>query len=57
MTMGQQGPKHVGVDLLKYYCNSKNMCAFVGHTVAISKFLARGTKGFVLLCLIYTDEA
>jgi len=57
MTMGQQGTKHVGVDVLKYYCNSKNMCAFVGHTVAISKFLARGTKGFVLLCLIYTDEA
>ena len=30
--MDQEGPKHVGVDLLKHYCNSNEVCAFVaGH--------------------------
>jgi len=23
-------PKHVGVDILKHYCNSNEACAFVG---------------------------
>jgi hypothetical protein len=31
--MGQQGPKHVGVCVLKHYCNFNDVCAFVGHTV------------------------
>jgi len=30
LMMGQWGPKHVGVDVLKHYCNSNEMCAFVG---------------------------
>ena len=33
--MGQWGPKHVAVGALKHYCSSSEVCAFVGHTVAI----------------------
>jgi hypothetical protein len=28
--MGQWGLKHVGVDVLKHYCDSDELCAFVG---------------------------
>lgn len=31
--MGQEGPKHVGVCVLEHYCNSKEVRAFVGHSV------------------------
>ena len=30
LMMGQSGPKHVGVDILKYYWNSNAVCGFVG---------------------------
>ena len=30
LMMGQQGLKHIGVDVLKHYCNSNELCAFVG---------------------------
>ena len=29
LMMGQCGPKHFGGDVLKRYCDSKNVCAFV----------------------------
>ena len=35
LIMGQWGPKHVGVCTLKHYCNSNEVCAFVGHIVTI----------------------
>jgi hypothetical protein len=57
VTIGQKGSKHVSVDVLKHYCNSQDMCAFVGPVETISKILPHGTKGLVLLRLIYTDEA
>ena len=28
--MGQWGLKHVGVDILKHYCDHDKLCAFVG---------------------------
>jgi len=33
LMIGQQGPQHAGVCILKHYCNSKEVCAFVDHTV------------------------
>jgi hypothetical protein len=30
LMMGQWGPKLIGVNILKCYCNSNNVCAFVG---------------------------
>ena len=30
LMMGQWGPKHVAVDVLQHYCNSNELCAFVG---------------------------
>jgi hypothetical protein len=30
LMMGQVGQKHVGVDVLKYYCGAKELCAFIG---------------------------
>ena len=29
MAMGQWDPKHVAVELLAYYCDSDELCAFV----------------------------
>ena len=37
LMMGRWGPKHVTVDVLKHYCDSDELCAFVGlHVVTES---------------------
>jgi hypothetical protein len=33
--MGHWGPKHLGVCILKHYCNSNEACTFVGQVVTI----------------------
>jgi hypothetical protein len=35
LMMGRSGPKHLGVCILKHYCNSNKVCAFVGRLVTI----------------------
>jgi len=35
LMMGQWGQKHVGVDVLRHYCNSNELYAFVGKIVTI----------------------
>jgi hypothetical protein len=35
--MGQQGLKHVGICVLKHYCNSTEVFALIGHIVTIKK--------------------
>ena len=42
MMMGQWGPKHVGVCLLKHYRNYNEVCAFGDHTVTISQNVQNG---------------
>jgi len=34
--LGQEGPKHVAVCLLKQYCNANEVCAFVGNILKTS---------------------
>jgi hypothetical protein len=37
LMMGQWGSKHVAVDVLKHYCDSNDVCAFVGWHLSIVK--------------------
>jgi len=46
VVMGQKG--HVGVWVLKHYCNSKYVCAVIGHIVTIENVLAVSIRSNVL---------
>ena len=37
--MGYKGPKHIGVFVLKHYCNSNEVPAFVGHNITGDRYV------------------
>ena len=52
--MGQQGPKHVTVCVLKHYCDSLELCVFAGRMIVVSAVLISISGKRILRILIQT---